>query len=188
MCLDTPGDHPDPFRVEASQPTFGRSGFGGNQDQAGMATGQFGPPSEEPVAVAGDQRWIGEEGEVVDGHDQRGLARRDRHGGGMDDVDRSGGPFHRWPSERVPGLVERQTGQRQVTHLDPRLEGANWRTVVTGGHPHHVHVVSEAQGGHGAQDGRGGAPGNPVPALLEGDGHAPSSFHDPILTGTGHWR
>ena len=126
---------------------------------------------------------IVQEREVVNGHDQRCTLGRHRECGRVDDVDGSGCALHGWPTQRVPRLIQRDAGERQLMHLRSRRPGLWWQRVVSGGDRENLDIVALLQRLHGLKGRRGGAAGHRVPQLLEGDCDTQSrTTHDRPLT------
>ena len=144
----------------------------GHQHQPGVAPGQLEAPAEEPQPVAGGvARARRRKARSCTVTTSGAAGARDGHRGGVDEVDRAGGRLHPRPpqpratSRTAPGGA----GAGAPTGTGGAKAGAGgsgWRAAT----PHHLDVVPGGQGAGQLEDRGGRAPGDPVPALLEGEG------------------
>jgi len=77
----------------------------------------------------------------MDGRDQRSVRRWDDIPGVVYDVDGSRGTLDHGTAKPLPGLVERSSWERKLSHGNRRPEGVRRGVPMAGGHADEVKVA-----------------------------------------------
>ncbi len=174
-----PGHVAEAAGLDARRLAVRHGGPGRAQHQVGVLHHRLQRGVEEAHAVAGEHPLVPPPGQVVQRRHQRDGAGRDGVAGGVDDVDGAGRPLDGRPAGQVPRPVERQPGQGQVVDREGGAPGVGRRPVVACAHADLLDAPRGRHRGHLVDHRAGGAPGHPVPALLDDDGgtHGRASSH-----------
>ena len=145
-----------------------------HQHDVGVPARQRQAAPKEAAAVSREVARLVQEREIVHGHDERRVLRRDRKRRCVDDVDRPGRALHGWPAQRVPRLVQRDAWEGQLVHVHGRGPGRRGQGVVSRGDSENLDVVALLQRLNRFQRRRRSATRYLVPQLLESNCDAQS--------------
>ena len=141
-----------------------------HQHQLSVTPGKVGTAPKEAVSMAGGLGRVREKCEIMDGHDKWGRGGWHRYSCGVNHIEWASCLFDLRPSQHMPGLIERQPGQREFFHRDRRCQSV-WGASMTRAHPNELQLGVIAKGQQGAVHRGCGYAGNHWPLLL----HSPDN-------------
>ncbi len=144
-CAHAPRHQPQALRLDARGTTRVDRGSRGTHHESGVTSRELESPFQHGGGMPRVVVRMTQEPQIVHGRDQRGPRWRHHITHVMHDVDEARRSLNQGPPQQLPGLVERPSRQKELSHGHRRRERVERGLAMPRGHAHEIEITAHPE-------------------------------------------